>query len=331
MARFKVVMVIQDNNPLPDWVGQRLADAGIDFSVHLCWSAEELAHWAADADLVWSYGGRHGLLEGQNLGLLKRCVAILRTGSGTDNIDTPTATGLGILVTNTPQATAGSVSDHAIALLFSLVRQVSRHDRLIRAGTWNSRRAMPLRRWQGATLGLVGLGRVPQLMIGKLCGFKMTFLAYDPYVGAEDAAKRGAEKVDLPELLGRSDYVSLHCPLTDRTYHLIGERELRLMRPGVLLINTARGAIIDEAALVRALREGWIGGAGLDVLEQEPPTTDHPLLHLDNVVISPHLAGYSDTFPQEFCEASVEAILDIAAGRRPLSVVNPEVEWKSGC
>lgn len=321
-------MVIQDNNPLPDWVVERLAAAGVDFSVHICWNAEELVRWAADAPLVWAYGGRHGLLQGENLAQLECCTAILRTGSGTDNVDVQAATRLGILVANTPQATAGSVSDHAIALLFALVRQVARHDRMIRAGAWNSRAAMPLRRWQGATLGFIGFGRVPQLMARKLSGFEMKLVAYDPYVNEQAARERGVEILPLEELLARSDYVSLHCPLSERTYHLIGEGELRRMRPTALLINTARGQVLDERALVRALAEGWIAGAALDVLEEEPPPPGHPLLGLPNVVLTPHMAGYSDTYPQEFCEASVEAILDIAAGRRPLSVVNPEVQWR---
>lgn len=326
MRPFKVVLVIIDRNVLPPWGVQRLTEAGVEFVDHICWTREELAQWAGDADLVWSYGGRHGLLEGDNLEDLKRCVAILRTGSGTDNVDIARATRLGIVVANTPQATAGSVSDQAIALLFSVARQVPQNDRLIRGGQWDTMAAMPIGHFQGATVGLVGFGRVPQLMVRKLSGFGMRFLAYDPLVDRDVVTARGAEAVPLEELLRTADYVSLHCPLTDRTHHLIDEKALRSMRPGAVLINTARGKIVDEQALVRALREGWIRAAALDVLETEPPAADNPLLKLDNVILTTHQGGYSDTYPKEFVEASIETILDVAAGRRPYSVVNPDVQ-----
>jgi D-3-phosphoglycerate dehydrogenase / 2-oxoglutarate reductase len=326
MRPFKVVLVIIDRNVLPPWGVERLTEAGIDFSEHICWTREDLARWAGDADLVWSYGGRHGLLQGDNLEDLERCVAILRTGSGTDNVDILRATKLGIVVANTPQATAQSVADHAIALLFSVARQVPRHDRLIRGGQWDSLAAMPIGHFSGATLGLVGFGRVPQLVVRKLGGFGMRVLVYDPLLDRGVVAARGAEPVSLEELLRTADYVSLHCPLTDGTHHLIDEKALRTMRPGAVLINTARGKIVDERALVRALQEGWIRAAALDVLETEPPAADNPLLKLENVVLTTHQGGYSDTYPKEFVEASIEAILDVAAGRRPYSVVNPEVQ-----
>ena len=326
MTRFKVVLVIRDKNPLPEWVPGRLEAAGIDFSVRICWNKEELALHACDADLVWAYGGRRGLLVGENLTELKNCGAILRTGSGTDNVDDKTATEKGIVVVNTPHVIADQVADHAISLLFSLVRQVTRHDRLIRSGIWDSWQAMPTApRFRGATLGLVAFGRIPRLVAKKLCGFEMLYQAYDPFVDGEVLEAHGVKGVALDELLKTSDYVSLHCPLSEKTYHLIGERELRLMQPTALLVNTARGAVIDELALIRALEEGWIAGAALDVMDSEPPNADNPLLEMENVVLTPHIAGYSDTYPQEYAEASVEAIIDLADGQWPRFVVNPKV------
>jgi len=329
MARFKVVLVIKDSNPLPDWVAERLKDTSIEFCVAICWNKQDLACHASDADVVWAYGGRR-LLEGENLTVLQKCGAILRTGSGTDNVDVKTATEMGIIVANTPHVVADQVADHAISLLFSLVRQVTRHDRLIRRGKWDYRLAMPTRCYRGATLGLVGFGRIPKLVVQKLSGFEMNFLAYDPYLAAEVVASHGAKSVSLDELLRAANYVSLHCPLTEETHHLIGERELRLVQPHSLLVNTARGKVVDEQALIRALQEGWIAGAALDVLEKEPPDPHNPLLSIENVIVTPHIGGMSDTYPQEFCEASVKALTDLAAGRWPRSVVNPDVTPRWG-
>lgn len=333
MARFKVVQVVEPlfERPawLTAWIAEQLENADIDFSEISCWNKEDLARHAGDADLVWTTGSRP-LLEGENLTPLTKCGAILRSGSGTDEVDVKLATEMGIIVANTPHAVAEPVADHAISLLFSLVRHVTRHDRLIRAGHWDPRLAMPGRTYRGATLGLVGFGRIPQHMVRKLSGFEMNIVAYDPYVAVEVIASQGAKSAALDELLQTADYVSLHCPLTEETHHLMGERELRLMQSQALLVNTARGEVVDEPALIRALREGWIAGAALDVLEQEPPEPDNPLLSMDNVIITAHLGGYSNKGPQEVYEASVEAIIDLAEGRWPHSVVNPKVEPRWG-
>lgn len=329
MADFKVVQVLNDGHPMPDWVRERLEKAGIAFSVAICWNREELARHAGDADIVWAYGGRH-LLVGENLDVLTRCGAILRTGSGTDNVDVERATGLGIIVANTPHVVTDSVADQAISLLFSLVRQITAHDRFVRRQEWDFRLAMPGRRFAGATLGLVGYGRIPRLVVHKLSGFAMSVLASDPHVSQQDMDAQGVKKVEMADLLAKSDYVSIHCPLTRDTWHLIGERELRLMKPTAYLVNTSRGWVIDEQALIRALKEGWIAGAGLDVMENEPPEPANPLLNMDNVIITPHYSGYTDRYPVDYYEASVEAILDMASGHWPPSCVNPGVNPRWG-
>jgi D-3-phosphoglycerate dehydrogenase len=329
MTVFRVVQVIKDI-PLPDWLPRRLQAGGIEFSEHICWNAEDLAHHAGHADVVWSYGGRPGLLVGNNLTHLGKCGAILRTGSGTDNVDIRTATELGIIVTNTPHVTVDPVADQTISMLFSLVRQVTRQDRMIRHGVWNARSAMPLRRFRGATLGLIAFGRIPQAIVRKLSGFGMSFIAYDPYVSSDVMASLGVKRVSLPELLQTADYVSVHCPLTEDTYHLLGEPEFRLMQPHAVFINTSRGAVVDELALTRALQESRIAGAALDVLEKEPPEFNNPLLTLENVILTTHNGGFSDVFPEDMCEASVEALFDLKARRWPRSVVNPEVKPRWG-
>ena len=325
--RFKVVQVVDDGNPMFDWVHECLTAAGLEFSVRLCETGDDLARYAADADLVWAYGGHHDsvLLKGERLALLKECGAILRTGSGTDNVDVETATRLGIIVANTPQAVTEPLSDHGIALMFSLVRQTAAQDRLVRQGRWSAHLAFPGRMLAGATWGLVGFGRGPRRMVEKLRGFEFRFLAFDPYAGDEALRALGVEPAPLDELLAASDFVSVHCPLTRETHHLIGERELRLLQPHALLVNTARGPVIDEPALIRALGEKWFAGAGLDVMEQEPPSPDNPLLGLDNVILTPHVAGYDSSYPRPSLEASIEAIVDLSEHRWPYSYVNPGV------
>jgi D-3-phosphoglycerate dehydrogenase len=325
MKPFKVVLVANDAL-LPDWVPQRLTSAGIDFAVHICKTRDDLDRYAGDADLAWVFGGGR-VLFGDNLDALIKCGAILRSGSGTDNVDVKRATELGIFVVNTPQAVADQVADHTISLLFSLVRHITRHDRTVRKGQWETLATMsPYRRFHRAILGLIGFGHIPRLVTQKLSGFDMRYLAYDPYVGKDVLASHEVESVSLDEVFARSDYVSVHCPLIEETYHLIGERAFRLMQPHALFVNTARGKVVDEKALITALEQGWIAGAALDVFEQEPIDPRNPLLAMENVIATPHFAGYSDTTPHEFYEASVEAILDLASGRRPHSIVNPTVK-----
>jgi D-3-phosphoglycerate dehydrogenase len=329
VKHLKVVQIANDGFPTPEWASTALREAGIEFLAADCWNKADLAQHARDADIVWIFGGRRVLL-GDNLSALERCGAIVRTGSGTDNVDIATATAMGIIVANTPQAPVDSVADQAISLLFSLVRQVTRHDRLIRSGRWDPL-AVPLgRRFRNATLGLIGFGRIAQRVVRKLSGFEMRFVAYTRPPAPDVLDAHGVTSVSLDELLQTADYVSVHCPLTPETRHLIGERELRLMKRDALLINTARGPVVDEAALIRALNQGWIAGAGLDVLEKEPPEPSNPLLRMENVILTPHLGGNSDRFPQDFFEASVEAILDLAAGRHPQFVVNPGVQPRWG-
>jgi D-3-phosphoglycerate dehydrogenase len=263
-------------------------------------------------------------LLGGNLAALPRCQAILRTGSGTDNVPVEEATRRQIVVANTPAAMSDGVSDHLIALLFAVTRRVAERDRAVRLGRWGQGPVEPLNSVQGRTLGLVGFGHVARDIVRKLSGFAMRVLVHDPYVGAETLAAHRVRAAGLYNLLAESDYVSLHCPLTAETRHLIGERELRLMKPTAVLLNTSRGPVIDEAALVRALREGWIAAAGLDVLEKEPPALDNPLLGLDNVVLTPHVAGYSFNGVEMRWRLSVETVLALGRGQPPRSWVNGE-------
>ncbi len=321
MKHFKVALVGLDGQTVPDWVPKSLADHGIELNVAECLTDEDLARHAAAADLVWLFGGSR-VLNAQNLALLPRCGAIVRTGSGTDNVPVAAATQLGIVVANTPDALTDAVSDHVIGLLFAVLRRIAVQDRAVRAGVWDRHRAWPLFTLHGRTLGLVGFGRIARAVARKLSGFEMSVVAFDPMVSADAGATLGATMANLDEVLSRADAVSVHCPLTPETRHLIDERAIRKMKPTAVLINTARGPVIDEAALTRALTEGWIAGAGLDVLEQEPANPAHPLLQLDNVVITPHIAAYSDKYLDSCWRHSVATVLALADGRWPASHVN---------
>jgi D-3-phosphoglycerate dehydrogenase len=319
--RPKVALVHLDGETVPDWVRPALEREGIDFLAHDCKTRAELAATASDADVVWLFGGSR-ILQGGNLDAVPRCRAILRTGSGTDNVPIEEATRRKIIVANTPMAMSDGVSDHLIALLFAVVRRIAELDRLVRGGRWVQGFGQPLNRVQGRTLGLVGFGHAAREVVRKLSGFEMRVLAHDPFVSAEAMAALSVKSAGLDELLTQSDYVSLHCPLTLETRHLIGERTLRMMKPTAVLLNTSRGPVVDESALARALREGWIAAAGLDVLETEPPAPDNPLLAMDNVVLTPHVAGYAFEGAATRWRVSVEIAVTLARGQAPPSWVN---------
>jgi D-3-phosphoglycerate dehydrogenase len=321
MSRFKVALAGLDGQTVPDWVPTDLALKKIDLVVKECMGDADLVGLAADADVVWLFGGSR-VVTAANLALLPRCGAILRTGSGTDNVPVEAATGLGIIVANTPDALTEAVSDHAIGLLFAVLRQIALQDRAVRRGLWDRSRAWPHWTLRGRTLGLIGFGRIARSLVRKLSGFEIQHLVCDPLVSPETAAQLGGRAATLDEVLSEADIVSIHSPLTPATRHLIDERALRRMKPTAVLLNTARGPIIDEGALGRALSDGWIAGAGLDVLEQEPPDPACRLLQLDNVVITPHIAAYSDEYLECSWRLSVETVVALAEGRWPRSCVN---------
>lgn len=329
MAAFKVSLVGLDGQTVPDWVYTQFEQEKITFVARELTSREQLAEMAGDADIVWVFGS-HQCVYAENLEVIPRCGAIIRTGSGTDNVPVVEATQRGIVVCNTPDAVSDAVAEHTIGLLFASIRQIAVQDRAVRRGIWDRYHAWPGWHLQGQTLGLIGFGRIPQFLTRKLRGFELTVLTYDPYANAQKAADLGVKIVDLDTLLSTADYVSVHTPLTDETRHLITDHTLRRMKARAILINTSRGPVVDEAALIRALREGWIAGAGLDVFETEPIASEHPFISMDNIVMTPHIAGYSDETTENSWKLSVETAIDLAHGHFPRSYVNREVNprWK---
>jgi len=329
MAPFKVVMIVHEDiaGPVPDRVLKQFTDEGIEFADIPCTEPEQVVDCAADADVIWVFGGSY-VISADILDRLPRCRAILRSGTGTDNIPVDKATELGIVVANTPETTMHPVSDHMIALLLAMVRHIVIQDRWIREGRWEQEHFGLWPNWhlQGRTLGLVGFGRIARLIVEKVRGFNFRIVAFDPAVDAAVMAEHDVEPVSLDHIFEQSDFVSLHCPLTDQTYHIVDESKLRKMKPNAMLINTSRGKLIDEPALIRALTEGRIAAAALDVFETEPIDPDNPLLKMKNIVLTPHLAGNSSEFPDNFWNDSERTLLALSKDQMPPWYVNPKVK-----
>ncbi len=283
-------------------------------------SAEDLLGAAADADalLVCYAPVTRRVIE-----RLGRCRIIARYGIGVDNVDVNAATARGIVVTNVPDYCIDEVSDHALTLLLACVRKVPFLDRRVRAGAWDARDAVPMHRLRGRVLGLVGFGQIPRRLAEKARALGLELLGFDPYVGAEEMTRYHTAKAPLEELLARADFVSVHAPLMTETRGMIGEAELRAMKPTAYLINTARGPIVAEEALIRALRERWIAGAALDVLETEPPPRESALRALETIILTPHVAFYSEESVQELQRKAAENVVRVLSGDAPRYPVNP--------
>lgn len=261
--------------------------------------------------------------------LLRRTPNLLlvsSNGAGYDTVDVNACTEAGVLVVNQAGGNREAVAEHALAMLLCLSKRIVEVDRALRRESGLDRNAFMGRDAFGKTIGIVGIGHVGR-RLAELCRglLQMQVLACDPYVSAEEVAQRGAVKVELDELLRRSDYVSINCPLTDETRRMIGTRQFELMQPHAYFITTARGFIHDETALLEALRSNRIAGAGLDVWEKEPPPAEHPLLALDNVVVSPHTAGVTREARMNIGRIGAEQMLGALDGQRPPRIVNPEV------
>jgi len=261
--------------------------------------------------------------------LLRRAPNLLivsSNGAGFDPVDVDACTEAGVVVVNQSGGNAHSVAEHALGMLLTLSKRIIEADRALRRDPNVNRNALMGTEAQGKTIGIVGLGNVGR-RIAELCKglLGMKVLAYDPYLTATEMAARGAEKVELDDLLRRSDYVSINCPLSKDNRGMIGAREFALMQPHAYFITTARGFIHDETALADALRNKQIAGAGLDVWSKEPPAADHPLLQFDNVLASPHTAGVTKEARMNMGKIAAEQMLDALDGKRPPRIINPEV------
>ena len=256
---------------------------------------------------------------------LEKCRVIGRFGLGVDNIDIEAATKAGIAVVYVPDYCIDEVSDHAMAMLLNLARKVSFSNSLVQAGRWEMPAVTPLFRLRGRTLGLAGFGQIPRVVAPKAQAFGLKVIAFDPYIDNDVAAALDVELVDFETLLKLSDYVSIHVPMMPETENLFGADAFAQMKPDALLVNTARGPLVDTEALAKALDAGEIGGAALDVMPVEPPPADSPLLGRDNIILSPHTAFYSVEALDELQTKTARGVVDVLKGEKPVYPINPEV------
>jgi glyoxylate reductase len=290
-------------------------------------SKEEIIEKARDVDALVTL--LTDKIDAEVFDAASKLKIVAQMAVGYDNIDVAEATKRGIYVTNTPGVLTETTADFAWALLLAIARRVVEADRYVRSGQWKVSWHPTMflgRDVYGATLGIIGAGRIGTAVARRAKGFNMKILYYDIVpMPAEVEKELGAQRVDLETLLRESDFVSVHVPLTKETYHLIDEEKLRLMKKTAYLINNSRGPVIDEKALYKALKEGWIAGAALDVFEQEPTPVDNPLLKLDNVVVAPHISSASYETRSRMAEMVAENLIAFFEGRIPPNLVNPEV------
>ncbi|HEX3340628.1 MAG TPA: C-terminal binding protein [Pseudolabrys sp.] len=282
-------------------------------------NADDIVAVARDADAVLV---TYAKLTREVLTQFTRCKAIGRFGLGVDNIDLITAKEKGMAVNYVPDYCIREVSDHAMALLLALIRKIPLSNKLVQSGRWEMPAVVPIRRIEGTVLGLVGFGHIPRLLAPKAQAFGIRVLACDPYAKPEVFKTAGVESVDFDTLLQSSDYVSVHAPLLSATRGMMNAAAFAKMKKGAYIVNTARGPLIDEPALVAALDSGQIGGAGLDVVTSEPLAKDSPLLGRDNVIISPHTAFYSIEALNELqtkCATDVARVLSGEKAVYPIS------------
>ncbi len=278
-------------------------------------SADDILDIAREADAILV---TYAKLPGDLLRKLTRCRAIGRFGLGVDNIDIPAAAALGITVTYVPDYCMQEVSDHAMALLLALVRKVPLSNTLVQAGRWEVPPLVPIHRLSGRVLGLVGFGNIPRALAPKARSFGLRIVTHDPNVPTEIITAAGVESVGFDKLLGMSDFVSIHAPLLPATRGLFNAEVFRKMKKGAALINTARGPLIDEEALVAALDAGHLGGAALDVVAAEPLPADSRLLGRDNVILTPHTAFYSVEALDELQTKCASDVARVLSGHPPV-------------
>ena len=332
MAKFKVVTPggASYSAPAADYKPEMEALTPIDAEIVevAAKTDEEFVKEARDADALYAKSRRvtKRIIDG-----MERCKVISLGSVGVDSVDVDAATARGIPVTNVPDTFIEEVADHAMMLILATYRRVTTMDRMVRDGRWSEGRPLlsQFPRLMGQTLGLIAFGHVARAVAVRARAFGFHILAYDPYVEELVVSQYGVEPVNLTELLQRSDIVSMHAPATADAHHMMTEHHFRLMKPVALFISTGRGPTTEESALIKALKEGWIAAAGLDVLEQEPPDANNPLLKMNNVILTPHVASASARFDPVRKRRVGQEIALVLGGRWPRSCVNPSVLEKS--
>lgn len=308
--------------PSTDPEREILEAAGVELVVAPDTSEGTLADLATDVDAIMFCFAQ---VTGQVLESATNCKIAARYGIGVDNVDIPKATELGIVVTNVPDYCMDEVTDHALGMILALNRRLVPHNRSVLSGGWDTVALnQPMHRTRGATLGIVGFGRIGRSLADKAVGFGMQILTYDPLI-KPGTPLDGVTAVSFDDLLKESDFISLHVPLIPSTENLISASQLAKMKPGSILINCARGGLIDEEALAVALQSGHIAGAGLDVVEPTPPDPNSALLSQENVIITPHTAFFSQASTLELEQRTAAEVVRVLNGETPENLINPDV------
>jgi D-3-phosphoglycerate dehydrogenase / 2-oxoglutarate reductase len=316
----KIVAVTDSVFPNLEPAREILAKIGAELRLAKEPKAEAILEVARDADAVLT---TYAKVTADMIRQMTRCRVIARFGIGVDNVDIPAATKAGIVVTRVPDYCLDEVSDHTMALLLAMVRKIPSSNTRTQSGRWEMRAVVPIHRLRGTVLGLVAFGQIPQLVAPKAQAFGTRVVTHDPFVSREVIQRAQVEQVEFDELLKISDYISIHTPLLPATHHLFNGDVFRRMKPTAYLINTARGPIVDEAALAIALDQGHLAGAALDVMEQEPPSGS-PLFGRDNVIITPHTSFYSEESLVDLQSKAAEEVVRVLSGQAPRNPVNPE-------
>lgn len=296
-----------------------IGDAGIELFDYQIKEPEKLIGLIDDADAVIT---QYSEITRDVIEHLSHCKMIIKYGIGVNNIDVEAATEKGIYVCNVPDYGVEEVSDHAVTMILNLSKKLFILAKALKEGDWGYSSVVPLRRFCESTVGLVGFGRIPRLVAKKLSGFGVRLLAYDPFIDEKAAEALNVTPVDFETLVKESDYISIHCPLTRETTHLFDRETFAQMKPSSVLVNTARGPIVNGQDLVEALKNKTIAGAGLDVFEEEPISPDHPLLHMDNVIATPHSAWYSLQSIDALQRKTAEEVVNVLSGNKPFNCVN---------
>lgn len=280
---------------------------------------EELLSVVKDADAVIT---QYADINERVIAAMERCRVIVRYGIGFNNVDVDAAAKKGIYVCNVPDYGVEEVSDHAVMLMLALAKKLPVYSHAVKNGDWGYTSVIPLRRFCTSTVGLIGFGRIPQLVAKKLSGWGVRLLAYDPWGSPDAAAALNTTLTDLETIWREADFISVHCPLTKDTQGMIDLAAMKKMKNTAFLINTARGGVIREDDLLTALQTGQIAGAGLDVFEKEPLDRDDPLLNLPQVLVTPHSAWYSETAIAALQQKAAEEVVNVLGGNAPLHCVN---------
>jgi D-3-phosphoglycerate dehydrogenase len=321
VPRFRVVLTD------PRWPDLRLEEEHLSSIADLhrfnCRSEEELILNCADADaLLVTYAS----INRRVIDSLKKCQVISVYAIGLDMVDVQAATEAGIRVTNVPGYCIEEVCDHAMALLLNAARKVLfYHQSIVQDEQWMWQVGKPIYRLRGKTLGLIGFGKIPRAVAVRAMSFGLRVMTFDPYVTQADCDNAGVVKAELDDLLLQADFISIHAPLTPETQGLINLDRFRFMKRNAVIINTSRGPIIEEKALVKALDEGWIAGAALDVLPIEPPPKDNLFIHMKNVILTPHAGFYSEEAVEDLRSTAALEVRRVLTGQQPEHLVNPDV------